>query len=188
VIISWDVMPVISAKVQIQFGGTYCLLLLGRRKETDKKHPVSCLAYISTLQMRAVRSAGTSLNFYQRARPYILQRYGKKNFNNAGNNSDYMVPNDGMIMKNELYGCGRKMVCFLFTDAVSNADRMIIEYEVADGMRVGRRNTSTREEPDPVSHFLPQIPLESNPGRSGGPPATNHLISPVWRRGRIPPP
>lgn len=43
-------------------------------------------------------------------------------FNNASSNSDSMVPNDGMTVKNELYGSGRKMVYFLFKDAVSIED------------------------------------------------------------------
>jgi hypothetical protein len=102
-------------------------------------------------------------------------------FNNAGSNSDSVVPNDVMIVKNELYGYGRKTVCFVIKDAASTRiysfdHRIINEYEVAGGMRVGRGNRSTRGEPDPVSHCLPQITLGSNPGRSGGKPETNHLI------------
>jgi hypothetical protein len=47
------------------------------------------------------------------------------------------------------------------------------------GMKIGRRNRSTRRKPVPAPLCPPQIPLDqtpgSNPGRRGGKPATNRL-------------
>jgi hypothetical protein len=47
------------------------------------------------------------------------------------------------------------------------------------GMKIGRRNRSTRRKPAPAPLSLPQIPLAipglENPGRRGGKPATNRL-------------
>jgi hypothetical protein len=50
------------------------------------------------------------------------------------------------------------------------------ECEAFGGMRIGRGNRSTRRKSAPVL-LCPQIPygLGSNPGRSGGKPATNRL-------------
>jgi hypothetical protein len=48
------------------------------------------------------------------------------------------------------------------------------------GMRIGRRNRSTRRKPVPVLLCPPQIAhdlrLGSNPGRRGGKPTKNHII------------
>jgi hypothetical protein len=54
------------------------------------------------------------------------------------------------------------------------------ECRAVGGMRIGRRNRSTRGKPAPVTLCPPQIPHDltwgSNPGRRGGKLATNCLI------------
>jgi hypothetical protein len=73
------------------------------------------------------------------------------------------------------------VMCYLMTLSLSWLhrvdDRMIYEYEAVGGMRIGRRNRSTRRKPSPVPLCPPQTPynLKSNRDRRGGKPATNRL-------------
>jgi hypothetical protein len=54
---------------------------------------------------------------------------------------------------------------------------MIDEYGAFGGMRIDKRNRSTRRKPSPVPLFPPQIPHDpgSKPNHHGGKPVTDRL-------------
>jgi hypothetical protein len=75
-VIFWNITECSPLKVNRRFGGTYCLLLQGRRISRARNKPESrCQAELcccfSILKMEATCSSETSVDFQQTTRRYI---------------------------------------------------------------------------------------------------------------------
>jgi hypothetical protein len=82
--IFWNITPCRPLKVNWRFGGTYCLNLQDRRIswvryecesrwQVETFTPVFCTAYSSILNMEAIVSSETSVDFQQSTRRYISE-------------------------------------------------------------------------------------------------------------------